>query len=385
MSENQYYEFLAIDHPLDAAAQGALRSISSRARITANSFTNHYEWGSLKAAPLDMMTRWFDVHVYTGFWSSRTLMIRLPRRLFDADAAFLYAFDGSFEIEEAGANLVLVFQAHELEIAGVDDGADGSGWLAALTPLRAALMEGDQRCLYLAWLLAVQNGAVEDEDREPPRPPGLGRRDGALRAFADFFALDPDLLAASALGDDRPDPVASTPEALESFIDALPSSEKTALLLRLVRGDAPTLVSELRRRCREALPAAPVTPLAERRRVADLRRAAGACAVERRRLAAEQAAVEQARRDRDAAEARSRRLETLSRRGESAWREVENEIDTRQSAGYDRAVALLVDLRALAERNGTVAAFQKRLFGFRARHARKGNFIGRLDQAGLSD
>src|SRR5215469_14407379 len=30
------------------AAQDALRSTSSRARITATSFTNHYEWGDLK-------------------------------------------------------------------------------------------------------------------------------------------------------------------------------------------------------------------------------------------------------------------------------------------------------------------------------------------------
>jgi len=43
MSEYQYYEFQAIDRPLDHAAQD-----SSRARITATSFINHYEWGDLK-------------------------------------------------------------------------------------------------------------------------------------------------------------------------------------------------------------------------------------------------------------------------------------------------------------------------------------------------
>src|SRR3979411_1516282 len=41
MSEYQYYEFQAIDRPLDRAAQEELRSISSRARITATSCTNH--------------------------------------------------------------------------------------------------------------------------------------------------------------------------------------------------------------------------------------------------------------------------------------------------------------------------------------------------------
>src|SRR3954453_23448252 len=109
MSEYQYYEFLAVDRPLDAADREALRGISSRARITGSSFTNHYEWGDLKASPLDMMKQWFDVHVYMGFWMTRTLMIRLPRHLFDADAAQPYEFDWGLEIKEVDDSFVLVF------------------------------------------------------------------------------------------------------------------------------------------------------------------------------------------------------------------------------------------------------------------------------------
>jgi hypothetical protein len=48
MSEYQYYEFQAIDRPLDRAAQDAVRSVSSRARITATSFTNEYNWGDFE-------------------------------------------------------------------------------------------------------------------------------------------------------------------------------------------------------------------------------------------------------------------------------------------------------------------------------------------------
>ncbi|CAH2603784.1 protein of unknown function [Rhodovastum atsumiense] len=44
MSEYQYYEFLALDRPLDDAARQELRASSSRARITAASFTNSYQW-----------------------------------------------------------------------------------------------------------------------------------------------------------------------------------------------------------------------------------------------------------------------------------------------------------------------------------------------------
>ena len=50
MSEYQYYEFRAIDRVLSEADRSALRSLSTRARITATSFTNHYEWGNFKDA-----------------------------------------------------------------------------------------------------------------------------------------------------------------------------------------------------------------------------------------------------------------------------------------------------------------------------------------------
>ncbi len=51
MSEYQYYDFRAIDRPLTKKEMAALRSISTRAAITTTSFTNHYEWGDLKANP----------------------------------------------------------------------------------------------------------------------------------------------------------------------------------------------------------------------------------------------------------------------------------------------------------------------------------------------
>jgi len=45
MSEYQYYEFQAIDKPLDKKAVQALRTLSSRAQITPTSFVNEYNWG----------------------------------------------------------------------------------------------------------------------------------------------------------------------------------------------------------------------------------------------------------------------------------------------------------------------------------------------------
>ena len=45
MSEYQYYEFLALDRPLTEKQRAELRSISTRAEITATRFVNEYQWG----------------------------------------------------------------------------------------------------------------------------------------------------------------------------------------------------------------------------------------------------------------------------------------------------------------------------------------------------
>jgi hypothetical protein len=155
------------------------------------------------------------------------------------------------------------------------------------------------------------------------------------------------------------------------------------LLARVIQGEASLVSGELRRRFRSALPASPVTASSARRSAADLRREAEVRAAERKRLKAERDARERERQEREAAEARSRRLDALSRRGDSAWREVEQLIEERNAPGYDRAVTLLQDLGALAEKKGTSAAFGKRIAELRSRHARKGTLIKRFDQAGL--
>jgi hypothetical protein len=46
VSEYQYYEFLAVDCPLHDSQMNELRALSTRARITATSFVNTYEWGT---------------------------------------------------------------------------------------------------------------------------------------------------------------------------------------------------------------------------------------------------------------------------------------------------------------------------------------------------
>lgn len=50
----------------------------------------------------------------------------------------------------------------------------------------------------MGWLLCVQNHEVDNEDLEPPVPPGLGQLSASLDALADFLRLDGDLLDVAA-------------------------------------------------------------------------------------------------------------------------------------------------------------------------------------------
>jgi hypothetical protein len=78
MSEYQYYEFQAIDRPLSTNEIRALRAISSRATITPTHFSDSCTHGSLKADPLDLLARYFDVFVYLANRRYRELAFRFP-------------------------------------------------------------------------------------------------------------------------------------------------------------------------------------------------------------------------------------------------------------------------------------------------------------------
>ncbi|HEX6402295.1 MAG TPA: hypothetical protein VF003_03895 [Pseudonocardiaceae bacterium] len=87
MSGYQYYEFLAVDRPLDDRQQAEVRSLSTRASITATSFANEYHWGNFQGDPTRMMERYYDAHLYLTNWATHRIMLRLPRDLLDIDVA----------------------------------------------------------------------------------------------------------------------------------------------------------------------------------------------------------------------------------------------------------------------------------------------------------
>lgn len=374
MSEYQYYEFRAVDRPLTEEEMRELRAVSSRADITPTRFVNEYNWGDFKGSPARWMERYFDAFLYLANWGSRELMLRLPRQALDPHGAEPYCPGHAAAVSATDEFMILSFCSNE---EGGDDWAeDGSGWLGSILPLRDEIAGGDHRTLYLGWLLAAQDGDLEDDEPEPPVPAGLGTPSGALRAFIDFLRLDADLVQAAA---EASPPMTAGPDegALPGWIAALPEAEKTELLVR-VAGDAPASVrAELLRRFRQAHRT--VTAPAERRRtVGELLEAADRIAEERSRAEAVRAAHEKERREREAAKARALHLDRLAPREEETWGQVDALATTKLPKSYDQAVSLLKDLRDLAARDGHEPVFATRLQALREAHAKKPSFLDRL-------
>jgi hypothetical protein len=373
MSEYQYYEFQAIDRPLSEADRQALRDLSTRARITATSFTNSYEWGDFKGDPAKLMERWFDLHLYLANWGSRPLMIRLPKRL--VDRRVLDPFLGEVDcvtLWVSGENLIVDISCDEVEF---EDWDDGSGWLAALAPLRAEILAGDLRLFYLLWLTAVQAEVFEADQPEPI--PGIGPMSASLEAFAEFFGIDSDLVQAAAERSAVAMASAMSAEAVEGIISAMTDTAKTTMLSRLFGGD-PHVAVELRAKVRNRMASDADAPPIVARTVGELLARAAAIGLAREQASAEKLAAEHKRREKEAEKARRARLLATARRGEGVWREVDAEIERRNAAAYDKAVGLLLDLQAIAKERGTIEDFLRRLHTIREKHVRKERFIERL-------
>jgi hypothetical protein len=364
VSEYQCYEFLALDRRLTAQEMAELRSISTRAEITPTRFWNEYHWGDLKADPFKLLARYFDLHLYFANWGTRRLMFRLPLTAVDLDALRAYAPGGPATLTTTGEHAVLDLWS---EVEEPEDDWFEAGHLAAsLTPLRSELLRGDRRVAYLAWLLAVQDGEVDVEAPEPPVPRGLAAGSAPLTALADFLRLDQDLLtAATESGEQDRD----EPDRFRAWVKRLPAQQQERWLLRAADNPDLPVGSEVLGEFRRAHP--PVTN--GRRTVAPLQARAEELRAARRRAAAERAAQARAA----AAAARSRQLAGLARRGDAAWRELEQLVETR---AYDQAVRLAMDLRAAAQA-GRPEEFDRRIAEVKQRHARRRAFLDRLRRA----
>jgi len=253
---------------------------------------------------------------------------------------------------------------------------DGEGWMEAeaglsqFIHLRADLLEGDYRLLYLAWLKASiesspgdydddfdEEQEYEDDedaaensegDLEPPVPPGLKKLSPALQNFVQVFEIDPFLVQAAA--EASPDPKKALAIDYRDLVARLPRTECDDILARLAQGD-PGVGLALRKRLGGFLPQE--RPPAEKLR-----------SLHQLLQRAEQ--LEKAEQKRQAEAARKKHIaemEALAAREAQTWQQVENLLDNNRKIAsvYDEATALLEKLMQLSEFHDTRDVFRTRL------------------------
>jgi hypothetical protein len=381
MSEYQYYEFQTVDRRLTDKEMQELRSYSTRAVITPTSFSNEYSFGDFKGNPDAWMEKYFDGFVYLANWGTHELQLALPAGLLPAETARYFCSGQAVSVRQKAGKTILTFRADE-----DPDGewVEGQGILSALLPLRADLAQGDWRSMYIGWLLNVQSGEMDAGELEPPMPPNLAECSGPLSHLVEFLGLDPDLLAVAAEASPSQENRPAQPEEMAAWVAQLPAKDKDALLVRVLAGEEVVLGGELRARFRRRGGESCLKPVAPRRTAGELLATAESHRARRRREVARKAAEEKARQEARAALARRKHLDSLAGREPELWGKAEELVASKLPKNYDLAVQHLTDLRDLAAGKGAAADFSRRLARFGEVHSRKGTFLVRLQQKGLS-
>ena len=367
MSEYQYYEFRALDRPLSAKQMDELGKLSSRAEITSTSMVNEYHYGNFRGDPGKLMQTYFDAFVYVANWGTHTLMLRLPAELFDIKSAQPYLAHNGFQAKQAGEFVVLEFDNDE-EGGGWEE---GGGYMDDLLPLRAELMAGDLRPLYLAWLSGVQSGELEDDAVEPPRPPGLSQLTAAQTALADFLDVPEDLLSIAAANDPGA-PSMEPPEAQYGrWVAGLSRADADAWLVRFLTEESPLLRVKFARQFQSRSVPAPM--------VAGARLTVGKFLAG---LEQEETKRQQAKADLAAA-ACKQALKQLKQHEAENWKEAERLSAGKGQTEYAAAAQLLKGLLDLARSENREAEAVARIANLRRLYSRKSLFKRVLDQAGL--
>ncbi|NOT58080.1 MAG: hypothetical protein HOP18_26040 [Deltaproteobacteria bacterium] len=399
--EYQYYEFLALDRPLEKSEIAALRAVSSRADITSTRFSNVYNFGNLKDSPAKLMEKYFDAHVYVANWGTRTLMLRLPRGSVDEKMLAQCVVSDCFKFWTTKSHLLLQWERSTEEPD--DEWTEGEGWMARLTPLREELERGDYRALYLGWLTGVQwsfpgdlvdddlsddedmayemSGGVKPDDIEPPLPVGLGSLTAAQKALVEFLDLSPDLVAAAATASVDATSPRDTSKEMAKWVAQVAADDARKYLLLILQGEARQAEQLLRRAYTETQRASSSLGKAadNRRSVAEIRQLIGKARVERRAREAKrkQKELEKKRQERE------RYLTTLAQDVEKQWKQVGKLAEQQIASTYDRARDLLVDLSDAATLTNTRTDFMQRFRQFQTVHGRRSALKQRLEKAKL--
>lgn len=336
MSEYQHIAFRAVDGPVSEKNLEYMRRQSSRAEITPWAFDNEYEYGDFGGNAAEMLRRGYDLHLHYANFGVRTLLIRLPNGLPDKQAAKPYFGEDSLQFlqdKEGPGGILSIEPSHEP--GDLDELWNLGDFLDRLVPLRAEILDGDLRPLYLAHLAMACDGNHDPETtKEAPVPAGLEKPSDAQLALAEFYGLSDALIAAAAQGCPAMPALNDPHNQYAEWLQGLPQSAKDAWLAQLMADPRSSLRSEILADYRKTRGAALWPTMRRDRTIAELEATAEGIHDEANRKAVAAAAAK-----------RAKRLATMAADPTPTLRETEKLVAQRSSDSYGRTATLLAELR----------------------------------------
>ncbi len=341
MSEFQYIGFRAIEKPVSGKDLEYMRQQSSRAEITPASFDNEYHFGDFRGDAVNMLRRGYDIHLHYANFGIRKLLIHFPHPLPDAPGAGPYFAEDALQFlkdKQGPGSILSLSPNHEPgdldELWGIGDILD------RLVPLRAEILDGDLRPLYLAHLAMMSDGEHDPEETiEGPVPAGLGDLTAAQQALAELFGLGDALIAAAAEGNTAKPGQADRERQHSDWLQSLPQATKDSWLLEWLADPHSSARNDILAQFRQSRPKAAWPTIECGRTIAELEAAANDIHKKAVRKATEKAARQ-----------RAKRLADMAADPAPTLRETERLVKLRSRDSYTEIASLLKDLReALAD------------------------------------
>lgn len=371
MSEYQYYDFYSIDRPLTRDEREAIDDLSSRSHSSARRITFEYNYSDFRHDEEEVLSRYFDMMLYVTNWGTRRLLIKLPAEVVPYNSLKPYeAMEMEdylhCEVKKRGEHILIDLVQNE---EGGGGWMEGEGLLDEMLELRAQLLAGDYRLLYIAWLYCqAYSEEASAETVEPPLPPNLKRLDASLKSFMNFWEIPRDLISAASVASETID--TSAQQNLSSHIGQLSEAEKDEFLRRLLEDD-PQAKLKLMKRLREFAGSKGTTNPGSRT-LADLQEAT-----------ARQSEIRLEKERQQAAKALEKKMKRIGYYQAQMWKDADKSAALKSARGYKEAAREISELKAYAKYSGEMTQFEEKLEAFMQRYGNSLALRRRLKEKGV--
>ena len=349
MSEYQYYEFRAIDKILTKKQKETISSLSSRAHITSQKASFIYNYGSFSGNIEKLMEECFDIMLYITNWGTTRLMFCIPLPLIDIEKIknICISDEINYWISKTKKNVILDLNFCNEE---QERWIEGEGWLDELIDLRAELIKGDYRILYLAWLKAAEQALdfdeIDEDTLEPMIPFGLKKLSKAQDTYIELIGLNKTLIKVAAKQSKNKNQVIN----MKKWITKLSKKEQQDFLYRLSleERNLSVILNKRLHALKEQEEGCEEEKIIKRRSISLLINLTKNLDDKKQKKELEKIEFK-----------RQNKLNDLAARKDKVWKEIYILIAERNTLSYDKAVKLLMNLHELAEYKNELLLFKE--------------------------